>query len=498
MPFAMATGREKQLVRARALTAQRRYEDALVVYRGLCSADPYDPAIWLERAAVSEAGGIIEDAITSYYYVGELYTQAGIGEAVEMAERVLKLAPRHRGALRILRVHGVQPPATADRSDAIPEVIHDQDVELSLAVAGAGQTNTGHLASEPIIGHANHGAHASQATPTPPLNTSAKWGSNHIPIAESIPVPAPVSPSTAFPIPRETTQSIFEELSWSSSGGPELYSLPEQEKVNKWLKTVGNSTLCQGLESDDVARLTSDAKLLEPRKGQRLFRTGETGTSLYVILTGGVDVERYHPVLKTDVRLSTLSSGAFFGELSLISGAPRASTCSARRGTTLLEISRSTVAAVCRRNQQLLLTLMRFFRARLVGTLLATSALFHPLSADERRNLITRFRVGELAAGDTVFDEGGMVDGLYVVLVGTLAAYVSESGGDSHQIARIGSGGIFGEESLLDGRPANEQVKALTRSWILRLPRSDFDEIAAAHPEVLECIAELADTRSEK
>jgi CRP-like cAMP-binding protein len=256
-----------------------------------------------------------------------------------------------------------------------------------------------------------------------------------------------------------------------------------------------SSPLLDVLDHDAIDFALESGHVRHVQRGESVVRQGDRGDSLFLVLDGSVDVERYHPVLGMIVRLSTLPAGAFFGEQSLVAGVARSATVRARRETVLLELGRDTVLALARLNDQVLVTLMRFFRARLVGTVMATSPLFHPFSADERRTIVGRLRLRELPPQDIVLRQGKLSDGLYVVLIGTLVAFVSDDGGRARRLGVLGPGDVFGEMSLIRGEPAMGSIGAHTRSWILRLPKEDFGELVAGHPEVLDQLADIAAMR---
>ncbi len=228
------------------------------------------------------------------------------------------------------------------------------------------------------------------------------------------------------------------------------------------------------------------------RPGQPVFMEGEAGHCLYLVLEGSVHVEKDDPRASRPQRLATLRRGAFFGEMALLAELPRSATVRAADNATLLEVSRSAVVSLVARDERVLTLLMRFFRARLVGTFMATSPLFRTLSGPERRELVTRFRLRELPAGHEVLVEGKIGDGLYIVLVGELVAY-SET--DDRVLGSLHAGAAFGEMSLLADTAATASVRAVTRSWVLRLPPEEFTRLIDSHPEVRRALEELATER---
>jgi CRP-like cAMP-binding protein len=93
------------------------------------------------------------------------------------------------------------------------------------------------------------------------------------------------------------------------------------------------------------------AELSRPRRlaaGQTLFEEGELGDSLYVIVSGEVEVERRGPGGAPQV-LALLSAPEFFGEMSLIDKEYRSATARAKADTELLHLSAENLATFRKR-----------------------------------------------------------------------------------------------------------------------------------------------------
>ena len=71
------------------------------------------------------------------------------------------------------------------------------------------------------------------------------------------------------------------------------------------------------------------------------------------------------------------------------------------------------------------------------------------------------------ASGDLVIREGTRLDRIFIVLDGELAVAVR-----GKEIARVGSGDILGEMSLVDHSPTSASVKAIGDSRALAVPRA--------------------------
>jgi CRP-like cAMP-binding protein len=308
--------------------------------------------------------------------------------------------------------------------------------------------------------------------------------------------------------------SLAERLPTAPNGGDGLGTeilLEEEGKidvVHAVASTLTSSPLLSELDSDLVRHLIDCGKLVHRGAEEHVFRQGDVGTSLYLVLSGEVAVVWENRSKNQSRELARLRPGAFFGEMALLTNTARSATVTATKSSDFLEISRRSVRDLIDREPRVLKLLMRFFRARLVGTLLQTSALFKPFSREERRDLVARFRLRELGAEHTVIVEGGTTEGLFVVLVGRLEVLQSlqsshkkgEEEGEALSVllGTLAPGDVFGEMSLLDQSAAVATVRTRTRSWVLLLPRADFAILVERHPQIRAQLEQLAEARRER
>ena len=81
--------------------------------------------------------------------------------------------------------------------------------------------------------------------------------------------------------------------------------------------------------------------------------------------------------------------------------------------------------------------------------------------------LQTTGKTEEVPAGKVLIEEGSPVDTFYIILVGNLT--VSLASINDREIARLGSGQVLGEMSLVDDRPSAATVRALENSLVLSI-----------------------------
>jgi small-conductance mechanosensitive channel/CRP-like cAMP-binding protein len=90
------------------------------------------------------------------------------------------------------------------------------------------------------------------------------------------------------------------------------------------------------LTSEEVERLAAGARLAPYPAGMTVVRQGDAGDSLFVIASGRVEVSAHSVVGRGDRMLATLGAGDYFGEMSLLTGAPRSATCRSLEDAELL------------------------------------------------------------------------------------------------------------------------------------------------------------------
>jgi CRP-like cAMP-binding protein len=248
--------------------------------------------------------------------------------------------------------------------------------------------------------------------------------------------------------------------------------------------------LFSDLSADAFIELFERCPLLRFGMNERILEQGSVGDSFFVICAGSVRVLRLDESGEQK-ELAVLQEGAFFGEVALLSGAPRtASVVGNAEETQLLEISATVLAQLSHRSPQVATALKKFCRQRLLANVMNASPLFKPFGRKDRKELVERFRARDVKKNDLIIKEGVDTDGLYVVLSGEVEVRKGKT-----RLATLHEGEIFGEMSLLQKSPATASVSATRRTSLLRLPREVFDQVILTHPQVLQLISELSEAR---
>jgi CRP-like cAMP-binding protein len=102
-----------------------------------------------------------------------------------------------------------------------------------------------------------------------------------------------------------------------------------------------NTSLFVGFTGEDLKVLAPAALRRTLCTGEVLCHRGESGSSMYIISVGSIEVRR--PVGETDVALATLKRGEACGEVALVSGGVRTADLIAAEDSAVLEISRKSL-----------------------------------------------------------------------------------------------------------------------------------------------------------
>ena len=103
------------------------------------------------------------------------------------------------------------------------------------------------------------------------------------------------------------------------------------------------SPLFRDFSVDEMVAVIQGLKLLTFERGQAILREGQPGSSLYTLTSGRVRAFRKDPATGKQVPLGDLKEGAFFGEISILTGQPRMASIVALTRCELLELDRGTL-----------------------------------------------------------------------------------------------------------------------------------------------------------
>ncbi|MBI5967062.1 MAG: cyclic nucleotide-binding domain-containing protein, partial [Deltaproteobacteria bacterium] len=247
--------------------------------------------------------------------------------------------------------------------------------------------------------------------------------------------------------------------------------------------------LFSDLKKEELTRVMEKIQAKEFAKETVIFKEGEPGDSIFIISQGKIGVFRLDSSGKKIV-LNELKEGDFFGEFGFFGNGRRQASVEALADTELLEITKKDLQEIIREFPSVSQVLFKFYKERVLDTLLVTSSLFQSFSPQERAQILDRFTMEEFPAGAMVLQEGAPGDSMYIIKKGEVEVSTTDARGAPLPLARLKEGDFFGEIALITGRPRTASVKVLQPAELVRLDKKDFDQIMVNHPEVIEILQE--------
>jgi cAMP-dependent protein kinase regulator len=231
-------------------------------------------------------------------------------------------------------------------------------------------------------------------------------------------------------------------------------------------------------------------------QGAVVIEEGTGGAEAYIVARGELEVKRTMED-GTGLTLARLTGGALFGEMALLSRAPRAASVVACRPSILLVGRKDALDAVAEREPEVAIELASHCRRRMVQNLVRTSPILSAVHAEERPALVERFETRVYEKGEKLISEGSNATGLHLIASGEVAV-IRDEGNEPFVLATLGPGDIVGEVALVLRRPSSADVVAVHPTVTLHLATEKFMSLIREHPTILAELYDLAVKRDDE
>ncbi len=129
-------------------------------------------------------------------------------------------------------------------------------------------------------------------------------------------------------------------------------------RVEKVL-ALKNVELFHDISGEVLADIASFLEEIAYDKGSYIVNEGELGKELYIIIEGEVEV------VSSGVRIDKMTSGASFGEMSIIDSQPRSADVVAIEDVLLLKIERDDFYEILKQREEVALGVIRVLNRRI-------------------------------------------------------------------------------------------------------------------------------------
>ncbi len=397
----------------------------------------------------------------------QLLSQGRLGEALAEYRRIVQAVPGELAARQkiaeLLARQGQVPEAVAEYSEVVKRYAEQGEFFKATALCRVilGLDPKHELATR-LLAELYAQRPASAATPPPLPGAKAQLQASAFGLSSALP-----------PSEQPPEEIALEEL------------LPEAEPPLPPRDALPQIPLFSALSTEEfvaVLKSAMDAKTI--RAGQAIVTEGEPGSSMYALAQGTASVWR------ENARVATMNEGDFFGEMALLSGAPRMATVKADTDVVVLEFPRESLAPVIAKHPGVRAGLEQFYRERMLANLMRANPLLRLLTEPQRAALTKSFTPCTFAAGEVVLQEGAAGEAVFLLLRGQCSV---AQGATAYP--DLVEGDAFGEISVLTKLPVSATVTAKTPVVALCVLAADFRTRVLINPEVNKRVQQLASER---
>jgi CRP-like cAMP-binding protein len=252
------------------------------------------------------------------------------------------------------------------------------------------------------------------------------------------------------------------------------------------------------LDAPTLEHLVRSSAIRREHEGAVVFREGEFGRSLFIVLDGtlevGISTEGLDHVL-----LALLPPVSVVGEMAALSGRPRTATVIVAEPAWLLEVPEEVLTEARKRSPAFERALNDLQTHRALERALRKTPLFATLVAHEGgeeafARILKGARARVFEKGEVLFDEGDAGRALFVVASGFVKV-TKRIGGITHVVGYHTTGGFFGERALLTGDVRSATVTAFTRVEVFEVLPETLTPLLASLPALREALERAVDER---
>jgi len=251
--------------------------------------------------------------------------------------------------------------------------------------------------------------------------------------------------------------------------------------------------LLADLSLDQLRVMRRTMKLHQSAEGEVVALQGKAATSVFIITNGSVHVLRAEPG-KSDVILSTLTEGDFFGEATLQENKQYLATFVTAESSEILELTHKQLRQVMEEYPAVARTIELYRRkkgfdggaspyVKLAQKLQALrSPLFAELPLDGLCEVAEHITLFGLPPDTTVVRQGDLSKALYVIGKGTARVEVRLPDGSTETVATLRKGDFFGEMEMFYGDRNLATVTTRSFAEVIELTYTRLARILARYP----------------
>ncbi len=261
------------------------------------------------------------------------------------------------------------------------------------------------------------------------------------------------------------------------------------------LKEIPKFPLFSDLSQDEFIEIIKRLRSKSFPPQTLIFKEGDSGDSIFLVASGKINIYKKDSSGR-QVLLRTINEGDFFGEFSYFANSKRNVSAISATEVQLLELTREEIDNMIESFEGVKSALVEFYKARVLDSILGVTPVFRELPYSEREKFLPRFELEIKRKDEDIVREGEAGDSMFVIVSGAVEVW-TKRGEKKIVLATLREGDFFGEISLVTGETRTATVTAIKETRLMKLKKTDFDEIANKYPRVLEVTKRVLERRLE-
>jgi predicted acylesterase/phospholipase RssA/CRP-like cAMP-binding protein len=230
----------------------------------------------------------------------------------------------------------------------------------------------------------------------------------------------------------------------------------------------------EGLGPSDFKALGKHSKLISVQKGESLLNDSGFTQTLYVVLSGVLDVFG-RPELKNPA--ARLVPGDVFAEAAYQYSKPRITVIRAAEDSRVISIPISAAEPLLVHRPAVRTAITKQVAWHLLRMHLATAEMFGELENSLFCYVADNSRFVVMKRGDLVMKQGEKADCMYIVARGSVEIFQEQPDGSSKSIELLRDGVAIGELALLLNEPRSASVRAWRDSLLVRVSGECVEDV---------------------
>jgi len=226
--------------------------------------------------------------------------------------------------------------------------------------------------------------------------------------------------------------------------------------------------LLSGLTTLQLREFMIDSAMLTPKEGSPVFEKDDFTNTFYSIVSGEVHVQ-INP--QDPSQRVSLRKGAFFGEMSLISGHRRSATVIAGKKCILIETPRRSMIKTINSVESVKRVIDEAFLLRALQAKIAPNTPIERLQTVLGSSTLEQFKTGEV-----IFDEGDEGNSLHLIRSGSVTVSTNK-GGKEVVLKYLPAGNYVGEMALFGNSKRSATITAAVNTETIKLDGNDFRQL---------------------